>query len=107
MDKKKGIITSCRTKRQLYKLCQITNDVNFKSYYETYTNILRNIIVKTKCNMNFISNAKNKGKAIWDAVKRETGKKSENENKTIQLFLLFNTGTVYTVLSVLFIISWT
>ena len=33
--------------------------------------------------MSFISDAKNKGNAIWNVVKRETGKESEDENKNI------------------------
>ena len=74
-------------KRELYKLCQISNDTELKTYYKTYTSILKKVICEAKlnCKRGFIMTAGNKGKAIWEVVKRETGKKSYSTKKTIQL----------------------
>ena len=83
----KWIINSCKRKRELYKLCQITNDTELKTYYKTYTSILKKVICQAKlnCNRDFIMKAGNKGKAIWKVVKRETGKKSDSMKMTIKL----------------------
>ena len=66
---------------------QITNDPNLKLHYKNYTNILRKVIheSKLKCNTEFIKKAENKGKAIWEVVKRETGKKSCETNNEIEM----------------------
>ena len=46
----KGIINLCKTKKQLYKLCQKTNDANLKLYYKTYTIISRKLFFKQNQN---------------------------------------------------------
>ena len=92
----KGIIISCKRKRQLYNMCQITNNHNLKQHYKKYTNILRKVIyeAKLKCNSNFIMTAENKGKAIWDVVKRETGKNSCTPN-TNHEFEICSDGQIF------------
>ena len=67
----KGIITSCKRKRYLHELCLTSDDVNIKQYYRKYCNILRKVIyqAKLKSNQDFIMQAGNKGKAIWDVIK--------------------------------------
>lgn len=66
---------------------RLSSDPNLKSYYKTYTNILKKVIFEAKSNSNrdYIANAKNKGKALWDVIKKETGKTSENATQTIEL----------------------
>lgn len=83
----KGIIISCKRKRQLHNICQYTNDLNLKLYYKTYCNILKKVIHQAKLNYNqdFILRAENKSKAIWDVVKRETGKKTDTAKVNIEL----------------------
>ena len=68
MQKEKGII---QTMSEL------------KTYYKTYTSILKK--AKLTCNRDYIMKAGNKGKAIWEVVKRETGKKSDSMKMTIKL----------------------
>ena len=83
----KGIITSCKRKRKLYKMCQTINNANLKLYYNKYTNILRKVITEAKFNSNrdFIMRAENKGKAMWEVVKKETGKITGMENNEIKI----------------------
>jgi hypothetical protein len=58
-----------------------------KTYYKTYTSILKKVICEAKlnCNRDFIMKAGNEGKAIWKVIKSETGKKSDSTKKTIEL----------------------
>lgn len=83
----KGIITSCKRKAQLQRLCQVTNDLNLKTYFKKYKKILKKVIyeAKSKYNRDYIINAGNKGKAIWEIVKRETGKKSNAQDNEIKI----------------------
>ena len=83
----KGIITSCKRKRELYKLYKVTNNSNLKTHYKMYSNILKKVIneAKLKCNQEFIIKAENKGKAIWDIVRKESGKCSNNTRNEIEI----------------------
>ena len=58
--------------------------VSFHYLVLNYCCILRKVIIEAKSNRDFITNSKNKGKAIWDVVKRETGKVPNNSD-TIEL----------------------
>jgi hypothetical protein len=44
----KGIKSSCQQKRDLYKIYKITNDLNFRNYYKSYTKILSKVIKAAK-----------------------------------------------------------
>ena len=83
----KGIAISCQRKRELHKLCKITNDLNLKSHYKTYCSILRKVIyeAKMKCNREYITNAGNKNKAIWDIVRKETRPNSNTAKDEIEI----------------------
>lgn len=83
----KGIVTSCRRKKELYKLCQITNSLDLKLHYKRYTSILKKVIhaAKLKFNGEFIMKAQNRGKAIWEVVKKETCKNTKVSNQDFSI----------------------
>jgi hypothetical protein len=76
-----GIKISSQHKRELYLLCRGTNDPKLKRYYKTYCRILSEVI-KTAKKLHYnklIINPNNKVKTIWDIVKMETKKESNDQ----------------------------
>lgn len=68
----KGLKMSCKTKRTLrFNYYLNKNSINKTSYLK-YSKLLRKCIngIQTLCNLKYITNSKNKGKATWDVVKR-------------------------------------
>jgi hypothetical protein len=71
----KGIINSCKRKKELYLLVRSYNDEKFRNYYLKYSKILAKIIKTAKklyCN-NKIIYAHNKIKATWNVIKSDMG----------------------------------
>lgn len=82
-----GIITSCKRKRHLHEIHLRQNTtLEFDEYFKSYKLILRQVIklAKKMQNDNYIKNAENKTKAIWNIIKQETCK-NLNPFKNIQL----------------------
>ena len=76
----RGIITSCKRKRFLLEINKKCSDPTLNEYVKRYSNILKKVIIQAKkmYNSNLIANSNNKNKALWDLVKRETGKINNN-----------------------------
>jgi hypothetical protein len=72
----KGIINSCKRKKDLfYLLVKANNDEKLKNYYLRYSKILSKIIkvAKKPCYENKIIQAHNKIKATWNVIKSDMG----------------------------------
>jgi hypothetical protein len=72
-----GIITSCKHKRELYKVLQNNNNNNatLASYYRDYSKILSVVIRKAKriAYDKLILNSHNKVKTTWGILNKESG----------------------------------
>lgn len=71
----KGLSISSARKRYLHDLSKASNDVVFITYVRRYKLIFNKCVrlAKLKFNERFINSSKNKTKATWEVVKRETG----------------------------------
>jgi len=71
----KGIINSCKQKKNLYLLTRNNNDMQLKEYYIRYSKILSKEIktVKMLHYNNQIIHSHNIIKATWNIIKSETG----------------------------------
>ena len=71
----KGILTSCKRKKELYLIYRSTNNARFSSYYKKYCSILSKVIIKakTKYNNELIMNSNNKMRSLWNIVNKEKG----------------------------------
>lgn len=83
----KGILISHKRKQLLYQLSKFNKSTNFINYFKRYKKIFKNVIQAAKRLQNdtYILNAKNKGKAIWEVIKNETGNQNLKVNKEIIL----------------------
>jgi hypothetical protein len=89
----KGIITSCKKKKELFTQTRISNNHKLKTYYKKYCSVLTKIIRSAKKlhYNNIIARSKNKMKSTWQIIHKEMGKpqpetfitKLETPNKTI------------------------
>ncbi|XP_046675445.1 uncharacterized protein LOC124364198 [Homalodisca vitripennis] len=70
-----GIIESSKKKRELHKIAKSSNDVNFIQYVKDYKHIFKKVCTAAKrmYNCKYISDSKNKSKAVWHVVKSELG----------------------------------
>jgi hypothetical protein len=85
-----GIRISCRRKESLFILYRTNSNYLFKSYYKTYSMILRRVIreAKRKYYNQLISIANNKTKTTWNIIKSESGKSNNlNKERLPQIFL--------------------
>ena len=76
----KGIVISCRRKKELFILSKILNDQRLTKFYKQYCTILSKVInaAKKLHNNSIISSAGNKIKATWRIINREKGKTKSN-----------------------------
>ncbi|XP_047115624.1 uncharacterized protein LOC124795597 [Schistocerca piceifrons] len=82
----KGIRTSCQKKRELHIMCKENNATEeMHTHYKTYTKILQKVIklAKRVYNDYYINNSTNKVKAMWDIIKKETGKNKRAEENIV------------------------
>ncbi|XP_047120473.1 uncharacterized protein LOC124803333 [Schistocerca piceifrons] len=82
----KGIRTSCQKKRELHIMCKENNATEeMHTHYKTYTKILQKVIKQAKRIYNdyYINNSTNKVKAMWDIIKKETGKNKRTEENIV------------------------
>jgi hypothetical protein len=73
---------SCKHKRELHIACRNSNNPDLRNYYKKYCKILSAVIKEAK-KLKYdskIQNSRNKNKNIWDIVKLETSKGTNNEN---------------------------
>jgi len=84
-----GIITSCKHKRELYKVLQNNNNNNatLASYYRDYSKILSMVIRKAKIieHDKLILNSHNKVKTTWGIINKEYGR---NKKRMKHKFLM-------------------
>jgi hypothetical protein len=81
----KGIINSCKRKRDLYLLIKSKNDNNLRNYYLRYSKILSKVI-KTAKKLHYnnkITHAHNKIKATWNVIKSDIGANNNKHNKRV------------------------
>ena len=82
-----GIMTSCKYKRELYKVLHSNNNATLVSYYKSYCKILSMVIKKAKIKQHdtLIMNSHNKVKTTWDIINKESGRKEKiNEPLTLK-----------------------
>jgi hypothetical protein len=79
----KGIINSCKRKKDLYLLTRFNNDEKLKNYYLRYSKILSKVIKAAKMlhYNNKIIQSHNKIKATWNVIKSETGGNNSKYDK--------------------------
>jgi hypothetical protein len=89
---KKALITTgikilSQHRRDLYLICRSTKDPKLKSYYKTYCRILSEVMkMAKKLHYNkLIINSNNKLKIMWDIVKMETKKKSNDDVPSLNI----------------------
>jgi SOS-response transcriptional repressor LexA len=77
-----GIKTSCKHKRELHITCRNSNNHDLRNYYKKYCKILSTVITEAKKLKYYskIQNSSNKNKTIWDIVRLETSKNTNNGN---------------------------
>jgi hypothetical protein len=87
----KGILTSCRHKKDLYLLSKTSDNSLLKDYYKRYCRILTNIIqlVKKIHHNKLISQSSNKTKIAWNVIRSLTKKQSNIKDE----FMLNIEGT--------------
>jgi hypothetical protein len=80
----KGIINSCKRKKDLYLLTRSKNDDNLRNYYLSYSKILSKVIKAAKKlhYNNKITQAHNKIKATWNVIKSYIGANNNKHNKS-------------------------
>lgn len=72
----KGIIISCKRKRNLYTLYKHSNNPQVKEHYKKYCSILRKVIIEAK-KLHYnkhIEHSSNRVKTTWKIIKDLTGK---------------------------------
>jgi hypothetical protein len=71
----RGIINSCKRKKELYLLTRNNNDTQLKEYYMRYSKILSKVIKNAKISHynEQIIHSNNKIKTTWNIVRSETG----------------------------------
>jgi hypothetical protein len=69
----KGIIVSCKRKKELYILSKYTHDQQIKTYYKKHCAILTKVILTAKklCYKQGIEESNNKIKATWHIINEE------------------------------------
>ncbi len=69
-----GIKTSCRHKRELYRTCRISNNLELRRHYQVYCKILSNVIKEAKRIYydKKIKKSSNKCITTWDIIKKLT-----------------------------------
>lgn len=74
----KGLLISSERKRLLHTQSKRSNDVVFKAFVRRYKLIFNKCVklAKLRSNERFIESSKNKSKAVWEVVKRETGRRT-------------------------------
>ena len=79
----KGIIISCKRKKELYLLMRSNNDEKLRNYYLRYSKILSKIIKAAKKlhYNNKIIHAHNKIKATWNVIKSDMGVNNNKADK--------------------------
>jgi exonuclease III len=77
-----GIRISCKRKRELFLLCRCNNDVNLKTYYKKYCEVLSNVILSAKklYYNNLILNFNNNMATTWKIINHENRKPSHDNN---------------------------
>jgi hypothetical protein len=70
-----GIRISCKRKRELYLRYRLDSDPHFNLYYKKYCRVLATVIKEAKKAYydSIILKSRNKIKATWSVIKRETG----------------------------------
>ena len=81
----KGIITSCKHRRELYKELQSNNNATLASYCRDYTKILSMVIRRVKIieHDKLILNSHNKVKTTWGIINKESGRNKKNMKYTL------------------------
>jgi hypothetical protein len=71
----KGIINSCKWKKELYLLTRSNKDIQLKEYYMKYSKILSKVIKTAKIlhHNNQIIHSNNNIKVTWNIIRNETG----------------------------------
>jgi hypothetical protein len=89
----KGIINSCKCKKELHLLTRNNNDIQLKEYYMKYSKILSKIIRTAKILHlnNQIIHSNNKIKSTWNIIRSETGGNNIKYDKVN----ILNTGKEY------------
>jgi hypothetical protein len=79
----KGIIKSCKRKKDLYLLTRFNNDDNLRNYYIRYSKTLSKVIKAAKklYYNKKITQADNKIKATWNVIKSDIGANNNKRNK--------------------------
>jgi hypothetical protein len=74
-----GIITSCKSKRELYEELKNNNNITLASYYRDYAKILSRVIREAKITENdqLILNSHNKVKTTWGVINKEPAKNTK------------------------------
>jgi len=74
----KGVLISCRHKKNLYLLCRTSNSIVLKIFYKKYCKILTSTIqLAMKFHYNeLISQSENKTKTVWSIIKFLTNKRA-------------------------------
>jgi len=77
-----GILTSCKRKRELFKACRMSNNLEFMAHYKRYCKILSAVIKEAK-KLNYAEKIKksiNKNKTVWDTVNLQTNNREYRRN---------------------------
>jgi len=76
----KGILISCRHKKDLYLLCRMSNNIVLKNFYKKYCRILTSTIKLAKIlhYNELISQSGNKTKTAWSLIKSLTNKQTNS-----------------------------
>jgi len=79
----KGILISCRHKKDLYLLCRMSNNIVLKNFYKKYCKILTSTIqLAKKLHYNeLISKSENKTKTAWSIIKSLTNKRADSSEE--------------------------
>ncbi|XP_049789668.1 uncharacterized protein LOC126195196 [Schistocerca nitens] len=77
----KEIRVSSATKRKLHMEAKVNRSPQFLKYVSTYKKTFDKIVklAKRTANNDFISNAKNKSKAVWSVIRSEVGSEAERK----------------------------
>ena len=84
----KGIIVSCKRKKELYLFYRTTNNLRIRTYYKKYCVILKKVILDAKKMYynDIIKKSNNKMKASWNIINKEKGKVQDKSNITQIVF---------------------
>jgi hypothetical protein len=83
----KGIINSCKRKKELYLLTRSNKDIQLKEYSMKYSKILSKVIKTTKIlhHSNQIIHSNNKIKMTWNIIRNETAGNNTKYDKVNSL----------------------